>query len=127
VREESRYDPKARSPVGARGLMQLMPGTAGPMARVRGLAFSDELLEDPRANLELGTAFLAGLMKEFRDPRLAVAAYNAGDNRLRQWWKARKTSDVEAFVEQIPFDETRLYVKRVMLSWDEYRRLYGAQ
>src|SRR5207245_1606893 len=111
----------------ARGLMQLMPGTAGPMARVRGLTFSDELLEDPRANVELGAAFLAGLMKEFRDPRLAVAAYNAGDNRLRQWWKARKTSDVEAFVEQIPFDETRLYVKRVMLSWDEYRRLYGAQ
>jgi len=127
IREESRYDPKALSRAGARGLMQLMPGTAGPMARVRGLTFSDELLEDPRANVELGAAFLAGLMKEFRDPRLAVAAYNAGDNRLRQWWKARKTSDVEAFVEQIPFDETRLYVKRVMLSWDEYRRLYGAQ
>ncbi len=110
IREESRYDPKALSRAGARGLMQLMPGTAGPMARVRGLTFSDELLEDPRANVELGAAFLAGLMKEFRDPRLAVAAYN-----------------VEAFVEQIPFDETRLYVKRVMLSWDEYRRLYGAQ
>ena len=106
--------------------MQLMPGTAGPMARHRGLVFSDELLEDPRANLELGTAFLAGLMKEFRDPRLALAAYNAGDNRLRQWWKARKTSDMEAFVEQIPFDETKLYVKRVMLAWYEYRRLYGA-
>src|SRR5436853_7662733 len=103
--------------------MQLMPGTAGPMARVRGLTFSDELLEDPRANLELATAFLAGLMKEFRDPRLAVAAYNAGDNRLRQGWKARKTSDIEAFVEEIPFDETRLYADRVMLSWGECRRL----
>ena len=43
----------------------------------------------------------------------------------REWWKARRTSDVEAWIEQIPFDETRLYVKRVMLSWDEYRRLYG--
>ncbi len=125
IREESRYDPKALSRAGARGLMQLMPGTAGPMARHRGIDFSDDLLEDPRANLELGTAFLAGLMKEFRDPRLAVAAYNAGDNRLRRWWKARKTSDIEAFVEEIPFDETRLYVKRVMLSWEEYRRLYS--
>ncbi|OLB99027.1 MAG: hypothetical protein AUH30_06470 [Candidatus Rokubacteria bacterium 13_1_40CM_68_15] len=126
IREESSYYPRAQSRAGARGLMQLMPGTAGPMARHRGLVFSDELLEDPRANLELGTAFLAGLMKEFRDPRLALAAYNAGDNRLRQWWKARKTSDMEAFVEQIPFDETKLYVKRVMLAWYEYRRLYGA-
>jgi soluble lytic murein transglycosylase len=57
---------------------------------------------------------------------LAVAAYNAGPARVRQWWKVRRTSDVEAFIEQIPFDETRLYVKRVMLSWDEYRRVYGA-
>jgi len=126
VREESSYYPKAQSRAGARGLMQLMPGTAGPMARHRGIDFSDDLLEDPRANLELGTAFLAGLMKEFRDPRLALAAYNAGDNRLRKWWKARRTNDLEAFVEQIPFEETQLYVKRVMLSWDEYRRLYGA-
>ena len=45
---------------------------------------------------------------------------------MRDWWKARRTSDVEAFVELIPFDETRHYVKRVMLSWDEYRRLYEA-
>jgi soluble lytic murein transglycosylase len=127
IRQESSYDPKAQSPAGARGLMQLMPATAGPMARVRGLTFSDELLEDPRANLELGTAFLAGLMKEFRDPRLALAAYNAGDGRLRQWWKARKTSDLEAFVERIPFNETQDYVKRVMLGWYEYRRLYGPQ
>jgi len=97
------------------------------MARVRGLTFSDELLEDPRANLELGTAFLAGLMKEFGDPRLALAAYNAGDGRLRQWWKARKTNDLEAFVERIPFDETRDYVRLVMHGWYEYRRLYGPQ
>ena len=125
VREESNYYPKAQSRAGARGLMQLMPGTAGPMARHRGLAFSDDLLEDPRLNVELGTTFLAGLMKEFGDARLAVAAYNAGDGRLRQWWKARRTNDIEAFVEQIPFEETQLYVKRVMLSWDEYRRLYA--
>ena len=125
IREESSYYPKALSRAGARGLMQLMPGTAGVMARHRGLDFSDDLLEDPRANLELGTAFLAGLLKEFGDPRLALAAYNAGPNRVRQWLKTRKTADVEAFVEQIPFDETRLYVKRVMLSWEEYRRLYG--
>jgi soluble lytic murein transglycosylase len=128
VREESSYYPRALSRAGARGLMQLMPSTARPMAEHRGLAFAGgELLDDPGANLEIGTAFLAGLLREFKDPRLAVAAYNAGPARLRQWWQARRTSDLEAFVEQIPFDETRQYVKRVMLSWEEYRRLYGGE
>ena len=126
VREESSYYPRALSRAGARGLMQLMPATARPMAEHRGLAFAGgELLDDPGANLEIGTAFLAGLLREFKDPRLALAAYNAGPSRMRQWWQARRTSDLEAFVEQIPFDETRQYVKRVMLSWEEYRRLYG--
>jgi len=126
VREESSYYPRAVSRTGARGLMQLQPSTARPMAEHRGLAFAGgELLDDPRSNIEMGTSFLAGLLGEFKDARLALAAYNAGPARLRGWWKARRTSDLEAFVEQIPFDETRLYVKRVMLSWDEYRRVYG--
>jgi soluble lytic murein transglycosylase len=126
VREESSYYPRALSRAGARGLMQLMPATARPMAEHRGLAFAGgELLDDPGANIEIGTAFLAGLLREFKDPRLALAAYNAGPGRMRQWWQARQTSDVEAFVEQIPYDETRQYVKRVMFSWEEYRRLYG--
>jgi soluble lytic murein transglycosylase len=125
VREESSYYPRAVSRAGARGLMQLMPATARPMAEHRGLAFAGgELLDDPVANLEIGAAFLAGLLREFKDPRLALAAYNAGPARLRQWWQARRSDDVEVFVEQIPFDETQAYVKRVMLSWDEYRRLY---
>jgi soluble lytic murein transglycosylase len=125
VREESSYYPRAVSRAGARGLMQLMPGTAQPMASVRGLAFRNgALLDDPAQNLRIGARFLAGLVREFGDPRLALAAYNAGPKRVRQWWSARRTDDVEAFVEQIPFDETRHYVKRVVLSWDEYRRLY---
>jgi soluble lytic murein transglycosylase len=107
--------------------MQLMPETAQPMAGVRGLVMANgDLLEDPRINLELGATFLASLMREYGDPRLALAAYNAGPKRVRQWWQTRRTSDLEAFVEQIPFDETRHYVKRVMLSWDEYRRIYAS-
>jgi peptidoglycan lytic transglycosylase len=119
VREESSYYPRATSPVGARGLMQLMPETARLMAPTGDL-------ENPVFNIELGTRFLAGLMREFNDPRLALAAYNAGPNRVRQWLNARRSDDMEAFVEQIPFDETRLYVKKVVLSWDEYRRIYGS-
>ena len=119
VREESSYYPRAISRAGARGLMQLMPATARLMAPPGDL-------DDPGFNIELGTRFLAGLMREFNDPRLAIAAYNAGPKNVRQWMSTRRTDDLEAFVEQIPFDETRLYVKRVVLSWDEYRRIYGS-
>ncbi len=128
VREESAYDPRARSRVGARGLMQLMPATAKPLARARGLEFANgDLLDDPAANLDMGTAFYAGLLREFRDARLATAAYNAGPGRVREWWGARRSDDVDVFVEQIPFNETRGFVKRVTVSWDEYRRLYGGR
>jgi soluble lytic murein transglycosylase len=127
VREESSYYPRAVSRAGARGLMQLMPATAQPMAENRGLAFRNgSLLDEPGANLQLGTSFLSGLVREFGDPRVALAAYNAGPKRARQWWKERRTDDVEAWVEQIPYDETRQYVKKVMFSWEEYRRIYGS-
>jgi len=128
VREESSYYPRAVSRAGARGLMQLMPGTAQPMVAGRGWSFrGGDLLDEPAANIELGTSFLAQLLREFTDPRLALAAYNAGPRRARQWWQARRNDDVEIWVEEIPFDETRHYVKRVMLSWGEYRRIYDAR
>jgi soluble lytic murein transglycosylase len=106
--------------------MQLMPRTAQPMAEIRGLAFGDgDLLDDPRTNLQLGAAFMSGLLKQWSDPRIALAAYNAGPARARQWWQTRRSNDIEVFVELIPFDETRNYIKRVMLAWEEYRRIYG--
>jgi soluble lytic murein transglycosylase len=125
VREESSFDPQARSRVGARGLMQLMPDTARQLAKGRSHPTADDMLVDPAANLALGSAYLGALMKEFGDPRLAVAAYNAGPARVREWWKGRASDDVEVWVELIPFDETRFFVRRVMLSWEEYHRLYG--
>ena len=128
VREESSYYPRAVSRAGARGLMQLMPATAQPMAAVRGWPFRDgSLLDDPAANIQMGSTFLAGLMREFGDPRVALAAYNAGPGNARKWWKARTSDDVEFWVEQIPFDETRNYVKKVTLSWHEYTRIYSGR
>ena len=121
VREESSYYPRALSPVGARGLMQLMPDTM-PMKGARA-----DHLDDPAQNLRLGARFLAALLREFGDPRVAVAAYNAGPKRVRQWWTGRRTDDLEAWVELIPYDETRHFVKRVVLSWTEYRRIYGGR
>jgi soluble lytic murein transglycosylase len=126
IKAESDYNPRELSHKGARGLMQLMPETARPMARVRGLAFQEgELLDDPAANIELGSAYLGGLVRDFGDARLAVAAYNAGPTRVREWWGARKSDDLEVWVEQIPYNETRNFVRRVMIGWEEYRRLYA--
>ena len=121
MREESSYYPRALSPVGARGLMQLMPDTM-PMKGARA-----DHLDDPAQNLRLGARFLAVLLREFGDPRVAVAAYNAGPKRVRQWRTGRRTDDLEAWVELIPYDETRHFVKRVVLSWSEYRRIYGGR
>ena len=126
VREESSFYPQARSRVGARGLMQLMPDTGRAVAQARQIPFPDvEVLDQPVVNLEIGTIFFGGLLREFRDARLAAAAYNAGPTRVREWWANRKTDDLEVWVEQIPFNETRAFVKRVMLSWQEYQRVYG--
>jgi soluble lytic murein transglycosylase len=126
VREESSYHPRARSRVGARGLMQLMPETGRAVARARQIPFPDaEVLDEPQVNLELGSTFFGGLLREFGDPRLAAAAYNAGPTRVREWWAKRRTDDLEVWVEQIPFNETRAFVKRVWLSWHEYQRVYG--
>jgi soluble lytic murein transglycosylase len=107
--------------------MQLMPDTARPLARARGRSVEDGALDEPAVNLEIGSVYMSGLVKEFVDPRLAVAAYNAGPRRVREWWAARRSDDIEAWIEQIPFNETRGFVKRVMLSWEEYRRVYGGR
>jgi peptidoglycan lytic transglycosylase len=126
VREESSFYPQARSRVGARGLMQLMPDTGRAVAQARQIPFPDaEVLDQPVTNLEIGTIFFGGLLREFGDARLAAAAYNAGPTRVREWWASRKTDDLEVWVEQIPYNETRAFVKRVMLSWQEYQRVYG--
>ena len=104
----------------------LMPDTGREVARARQIPFPDvEVLDQPVTNLEIGTIFFGGLFREFGDARLAAAAYNAGPTRVREWWTNRKTEDLEVWVEQIPFNETRAFVKRVMLSWQEYQRVYG--
>lgn len=126
IREESSYDPRARSGVGAVGLMQLMPDTARIVAQELGRPLGDiGTLWDPPVNITLGSRYLAQLVTRFRDPLFAVAAYNAGPHRVQRWIAERPQADMEEFVDQIPFDETRGFAKRVFTSWHHYRRLYG--
>jgi soluble lytic murein transglycosylase len=127
IREESVYDPRALSPVGAIGLMQLMPETGRRVAREVGLSgFAVEQLYTPDVNLTLGVRYLADLLERFAgNEAYAVAAYNAGPEAVARWLEAGPPRSIEEFIEEIPFSETRGYVKRVLRSAWLYRGLYG--
>lgn len=130
TRQESSFDPNARSGVGARGMMQLMPATAQQVARRSGLGLGS--LEDPDFNMKVGSVYLGQLVSQFSGSYvMAAAAYNAGPSRPTQWAaicgdpRASMTDPLD-FIECIPFSETRDYVMRVMESTQVYRaRLNG--
>lgn len=123
ARQESAWNPQAQSPVGARGLMQLMPYTANDVAKKMGMTTykSVNQLLDPRTNIQMGTYYLDSVYTSFGNNRiLAAAAYNAGPHRVTTWLNnSAGRLDAVAFVESIPFTETRGYVKNV-LSYDVF-------
>lgn len=133
ARRESEFNPAVISPVGARGLMQLMPGTAKMMAKQEGVAYSSaRLVTDGPYNARLGSAYLAELIEQFDGNMALVAAgYNAGPGRPRTWMarygdpRSEKVDPVD-WVEHVPFRETRNYIMRVMESIPIYQmRLIG--
>jgi len=127
VREESRFDADARSVAGALGLMQLMPKTAYRLDNKLGLGIDNsyEIL-NTKNNLHLGTYYLSSLVKEFGSYTYAIAAYNAGEVIVKKWRKQRRYHSSDEFIEDIPYEETRNYVKRVLTSLSEYKRLSSA-
>lgn len=125
TRQESAFMDDARSPVGAMGLMQLMPATAKETARKFSipLATPQQAL-DPDKNIQLGAAYLSVVHGQFNGNRvLASAAYNAGAGRVRQWLRGANHLSFDVWVESIPFDETRQYVQNVL----SYAVIYGAK
>jgi soluble lytic murein transglycosylase len=116
IRAESAWMTDARSGADARGLMQLLPGTAALVAKRNGLSWSGgDSLYEPTTNIVLGTRYLAQMAARYNGaPWLASAAYNAGPNKVDQWVEARGTLDPDLFVASIPYKETREYVARVM-------------
>jgi len=132
IRQESSFDTTTVSPVGARGLMQLMPGTATQVAQGLGLRGPlPNLTGDPALNIKLGSAYLRGLLGQYDGCiPLAVAAYNAGPNRVNEWLGTNgdpRASGVEMldWIEEIPFGETRNYVMRVIENEVIYRAKRG--
>lgn len=125
VHQESVFDPRATSHVGARGLMQIMPATGRDLSRRIGESgYRTARLYDVDTNVRFGTFYLADLLDRFDGrPELALAGYNAGSGRVDRWTMDRRTADPDVFVESIPFDETRNYVQRVLESEIVYRAL----
>jgi len=121
IRQESGFSENARSPAGAMGLMQLMPATARRMERV-----SRRELFDAKTNIRLGVRYFHGLLMRYKqDAELALAAYNAGPERVEDWRRRYKTSNRMLFLDMIPFKETRDYVVLIARNYFWYLNLYA--
>jgi soluble lytic murein transglycosylase-like protein/tetratricopeptide (TPR) repeat protein len=125
IREESYFDPGAVSSAGAVGLSQLMPATAAQVAK--SLRIEEPDLRDPATNLEIGARHLKDLLRSVDSVPKALLAYNAGLTRVRTWEKAGKGLPLDLFLESVPIEETRQYVRKILVSAVMYARLYGGK
>jgi len=126
IREESRFKSRALSRSWAHGLMQVIPSTGRILSRKLGIKYSRWKMYQPRVNIEMGTYYLAQLVKRFDgNVHLALAGYNGGPVRVKRWKKKYKDFDLDEFIEDIPLYETRNYVKKVMKSFYGYKRVYS--
>ena len=124
MRQESAFSSKAESSAGALGLMQIMPLTGQYLARVpMSEPWDPSILLEPSVNVMLGVKYLSELQNRFGDLELVLAAYNAGPSAVQRWLN-RRPEDLAAFVDAIPYDETRDYVVKV-ISW--MRRFEAAE
>jgi soluble lytic murein transglycosylase-like protein/tetratricopeptide (TPR) repeat protein len=140
IRQESVFNPKAQSPVGARGLMQMMPATARMEARsvnssgnyvdagkgglVSGALSDEKNLSDPETNVMLGVHHVDRLLKKYKHPVFVLTSYNANPRATERWLANIDSTDLILFIERIPYKETRSYVKLVMRNYFYYKRWY---
>jgi soluble lytic murein transglycosylase len=126
IRQESEFNPGAVSRANALGLMQLLPKVGSAVAKQEKLRnFSSAQLFTPEVNLQLGTRYFREMVDKFGSFEYALAAYNAGTNRVDDWLGQGKYRDPQEFVESIPFTETREYVQAILRNANVYRQLYG--
>jgi soluble lytic murein transglycosylase len=125
IRQESEFDPRAISHANAYGLMQLLPSVGKQLAREEGIGHIETFqLLDPAMNIRLGTRYLRQMLDKFGGVQeYALAAYNAGDERVVDWQSAGPYSGIDEFVESIPFTETREYVEAILRNEETYRAI----
>lgn len=126
IRQESNYNPRAVSPVGARGLMQLMPDVGKTLGLQQGIReWDNDILFDPAVNIQLGTRHLSALVRAYPQIEKVLAAYNAGESRVVRWSTKIGANDPEMFTERIPYVETRDYVRAIQRNREFYGELYS--
>jgi soluble lytic murein transglycosylase len=127
IKEESHFNPFAVSSANARGLMQLLPATARDITRWKNLGnYRNSELFDPKVNIKVGSAYLGYTCDVFNKNMLfAIAAYNAGPAAVQTWVKRLPCDDLDRFIENIPYDQTRNYVKKIFGTYWNYKRIYG--
>ncbi len=125
IRQESAFDAGAQSWAGARGLMQLMPATARELAAQNGVAWSKDLLADPATNVRLGTTYFRQVFSMFGENlELSLAGYNGGPYRIKRLWQESGQGETDRFLESLGLEESKTYVKRILVLSDSYRQLY---
>ena len=124
VSQESTFTADVRSSANAVGLMQLIPGTAQRLAARLRIRYSSTILTQPETNIRLGMRYFKDLMDRFGGAHFALAGYNAGERRVARWIAERPGFEQDEFIDDIPFPETQNYVKRILGTADDYRRLY---
>jgi soluble lytic murein transglycosylase len=126
IAQESTFDADIRSSANAWGLMQVVPATGRRLARSLGIRkFSIGTLTHAETNIRLGTLYFSQLVKQFGGTYYALASYNAGESRVRRWKAERPDLDEPEFIDDIPYPETQNYVKRILGTAEDYRRLYS--
>ena len=126
IAQESTFTADIKSGANAWGLMQLLVSTGSRWARTLNIRpFSVAVLKRPETNVRLGTAYFKALLERFGGAHFALASYNAGENRVARWIAERPGFTQDEFIDDIPFPETQNYVKRILGTADDYRRLYG--
>ena len=126
IAQESTFDPNARSVANAWGLMQIVPSTGRRLAvalKIR--PFRTSMLTNGETNIRLGTLYFKRLVQQFGGTHYALASYHAGENRVVRWKAERPGMDEDEYIDDIPFPETQNYVKRILGTAEDYRRLYG--
>ena len=125
MRQESTFQADALSPTNAIGLMQVEPKTGKLLAKQLRVSFSTKKLFDPEYNIQLGMLYISGLVKLTGAPEYALAAFDAGEDRIAAWKAERNYDEIPELVESIPFSETRDYVQIVLRNSEVYRMIYG--
>ena len=125
--QESTFTADIRSAANAYGLMQLIPATGRQVARQLGIRrFTTSMLTQPETNVRLGTKYFKDMVDQFGGAHFALAGYNAGPHRVVAWLKEAPGLPRDEFIDNIPFTETQAYVKRILGTAEDYRRLYGS-